>query len=235
MDWARRRIDEFEAEVDGFLATKPYHVSKHAQPRCEPYYAWFTEYRFRVTAEVPITVRLRAGDAIHALRASVDNLVWGVGQVFGAKDSLTLPFRDNATEFAKVARGVQLDRLPVPLQDWIENQQIYRQPNQDRSLLHSLSRLWGRDKHRVPVMTGNSLACVTITDKGNVSEISVDYPPALEDGDKIMHTTNEVDFEPEFTFHVAFKEIGKVAGAFFRDVDNHIRKEVIPTFEPFLV
>jgi hypothetical protein len=179
-----------------------------------------------------MVLRLLAGDAIHNLRACVDNLVWCLGQNCGAKNSLSLVFRDTAESFRDRAEKDKLGRLPCKIQIWMEDQQIYSRRDRERSTLHKLNILWNGDKHRVPALMVNAAPTVIVRRaEGELVKVTVD---GTEDGEAVVTTDGEGDLNPEFEMDVSFPEINERAIRFLRDVHHHIREDVLPRFEPYL-
>ena len=236
LDWAHRRMEQFNAAVDTFLSTNPYFMSADFECKSEPYYVATHRYRFRVRAPaaVPIDLRLAAGELVHSFRSAIDNIIWTIGKKFKASSRLALEFKNGPDHFAKYTTSAKLSKLPLPLQHWIEAQQLYKRKDGQRSILHDLTILWNEDKHRLPMLAGHAVQCVTIGSRGSVEAVSVGYLVPLNDGDEVVTVTNAVDFEPEFAFGVAFTAIAKEAKTFFQDAERHIAEEVIPTFEPYL-
>src|SRR5918996_1941036 len=82
-DWASAGIDRLEELVNSFLATKPCEVVSRMHREGQNARI---NYVLRVHEQPPPTVSFATGDVIHNLRATLDNLVWGVGRIFKARD-----------------------------------------------------------------------------------------------------------------------------------------------------
>jgi len=177
-------------------------------------------------------LRLAAGEAVHSLRASVDNLVWGLGQVCGAKRSLGLSFRDTPEKFAKLARESKLYKLPIEIQTWIEDQQIYRSWDGEPSPLHQLNGFWNDDKHKAPSLLTNTEPKTTIGDKMTGWLFLVEAT-TTESGETIIVTDGPGDLNPTFAVELRFPNTSyKPALEFLREIHEHILTDVLPRFEP---
>ena len=143
LDWARAGIDRLEELVDSFLATKPCEVITRMKKEGEN--ARFS-YVLRIREQPPPAVRFAVADVVHNLRATLDNLVWGIGQVFKADDNLGLEFHDSESTFQDYYLP-KISRLPDPIQDWITSIQPYHQRNYI-VLFHRASRNYSRDPDR---------------------------------------------------------------------------------------
>ncbi len=152
--WALRRISDFNLEANAFIGTGKYAVVEERRPdgkdRIE------VVYTFRAVGSPPANLRFIAGDAIHNLRAVVDNLLWSIGQKYGAGDRLAAVFYKRPDDFRKYAKSQNLDRLPAPILDWFVSEQPYNRPNEKPSVLGRINDLWGADKHRAPLLLGSA-------------------------------------------------------------------------------
>lgn len=234
LDWAMRHVAAFERSVDEFLQYQPFAVV--------PRVVWHRgnertiNWVFRSTAEPPMAMRFLAGDAVHGLRATVDNLLWSVGQRFGASKGLSLRFADTAEEFAKHSKNVRLARLPKAVADWYEAQLIYNLPLPRNKLLR-LNRVWNGDKHRVPVLVGSAVLGMGLHGGGMVPQVFMNGGPE-QPGETVaagVWTVREGRIaQPAFEVDIGFGEGISNARRFLRDVHAHIRDEVIPLFRQAL-
>ena len=147
LDWASAGIDRLEVLVDSFLATKPCEVI--ANMKRERDNARIS-YVLRIYSQPPPTIRFAVGDVVHNLRATLDNLVWGVGQVFKADDNLGLEFHSSQAKFRDLYLP-KLSKLPDSIRHWITSIQPYHRRNYI-VIPHRLNQLWNRDKHRTPTV-----------------------------------------------------------------------------------
>ena len=205
--WASGRLDYFERDTDIFLSGGPYEVVSRIQPEGDVRSR--IKYSFRVRREAPLLLRFRAADAIHNLRAVVDNLVWGLGQLYGADERLSLEFH-KSSDSRSTKYLSKTKRLPIEIQQWIVNQQPYNRPaGQPPSDLHLLHQLWNRDKHRLPLLMGSAVSGGKI-DAGSstIHELRLIGLGPLEDGDEIaeavIDTKDIAHLNVNFFTNVAF-------------------------------
>lgn len=238
LDWARKRIDEFIAECDAFLAKEPYAIIPEVQTK--------GGNRVRVDLQIQVRVkplrilRFRAGDAIHNLRAVADNLIWAIGQTRGASDRLALQFCKTNDIFVKDYLP-KIECLPVEIRDWILSEQPYCRPN-NWSILNVLNLLWNADKHKAPTLLAAALPSATLIASKDSLYLEIVRSRGLNDGDKIgtaiIPINQKMDFNADFTFDIAFSQKSPAQGAIVKtwlvDAHKHIAEEVIPKFEPFL-
>jgi hypothetical protein len=85
LDWAKYRIDEFITAWEAFLAKEPYKLIPQVKHRGK---LLKVDFQIQVRKLSLRHIRFRVGDAIHNLRAVVDNLVWSLGQSRGASTDL---------------------------------------------------------------------------------------------------------------------------------------------------
>lgn len=244
LGWAARTIQSFHDGVQAFLDTDPFELAAHADSD------WYV-IRFHVRKDIPKSLSFLAADAVHNLRAVVDNLVWGVGQLHGASANLAMEFRDTRTKYDRWFEANKVGKLPVALQKWLLCQQLFSQPGGLRSRLHRLNKLWNADKHRLPMLMGGAMAAGNIASTGNIeARMSGIFSP-LEDGDEVMAFRaidgGDATLCPKFTVDVAFdkntnpqqsdldvlmldRESGS-ARLFLWNTHRYIREEVLPVFE----
>ena len=95
IEHAKRRIDEFEAEVQRFSQTNPYiQVVEKDMNTAEDV------YKIRLTKALPYTLKGIASDAVIALRAALDNAGYSVAVASGSKGkNAHFPFAGGVDEF----------------------------------------------------------------------------------------------------------------------------------------
>jgi hypothetical protein len=242
LDWARHRIDEFIHEADDFLSQrpKPYAVIRKVKREGNiGYISFVMEVKKR-----PIqTLRFRAGDAIHNLRATVDSLVYGLAQTKNTKDGFGLQYYETKAQFLK-SYAPKIQCLPTEIHDWISNEQLHNRSN-GPSMLHILNRMWNADKHRSPALMAGAMASgrVGVKTRGFfIHRFETRGLGGFEDGDKIAWATlpinDVVHLQPDFVLDISFSKKSPANGAvvrtFLMDAYNHILQEVVPKFERFL-
>jgi hypothetical protein len=245
LDWASAGIDRLEILVDSFLATEPCEVVTSVKREGEYAHLY---YVLRVHSQPPPTVRFAIGDVVHNLRATLDNLVWGIGQVFKANNNLGLEFHETRTCFLE-CYAPKICKLPEPIYNWIESIQPYHRRHYIK-LFYTLHHLWNRDKHRTPVVAATAGHTGTLDYSGDRNPLRKMnfYPGGFKDqqqiADALVLWERRDDFKPEFIFLVAFDETGPVGLnivkrpesiiPYLRHVHKYILTQVIPQFEPYL-
>jgi hypothetical protein len=244
LDWAGCGIDRLEILVDRFLATEPCEVLISIERKGKN--AFFS-YILHVRSQPPPAISFAVGDIVHNLRATLDNLVWGVGKVFKVYDDLSLEFRHSKTDFLECYLP-KINILPQPICDWIESVQPYHRRNK-RKYDYVLHRLWNLGKHRTSIVVN----AVAVTSTVGYSGEDLPFNEMTFYGSSSRKEKQQVatalvpwerrgDFKPEFTLFVAFDE-GRPVGlnivgdpqniiSYLRDIQSYIVTEVIPKFEP---
>jgi hypothetical protein len=245
LDWVSAGIDRLEELVDSFLATKPCEVV--TSMKREGKYARFS-YVVRIHQQPPPAIRFAIGDVVHNLRATLDNLVWGIGQVFKADNNLGLEFHDSESSFRDCYLP-KISKLPDPIRDWITSIQPY-QTGHYIVLFHRLHNLWNRDKHRTPTVIGTAGETSTLGYSGDTTplkEMTFYRVSGQKDQQQlasaIVPWERRSEFKPEFTLLVAFDPAGPVGldllrrprcvVDYLRHVQKYILTNVIPKFEPY--
>src|SRR5919106_1090055 len=212
LDWASAGIDRLEELVDSFLATKPCEVVTSMKREGE--YARFS-YALHVHEQPPPAIRFATGDVIHNLRATLDNFVWGLGQVFKANDRLGLEFHRTEATFRNCYLP-KINRLPDSIRDWITSIQPYQRGHYI-VLFYRLHRLWNRDKHRSPTVINTAGITSTLGYSGDIlpfETIEFYHPRSHENEQQlasaIVPWERRGDFKPKVTLLVAFDERGPV-------------------------
>jgi hypothetical protein len=167
LDHACARMNELMLACNQYLQSKPICIEREmfdldALP-C-------VRFRYRVTSVPPQRLGLLAGEVIHQLRATLDNLVWALGQVYPSSntkaknDRLAFPVAGDEKTFEKVLTEphyVGIRDFPLAAQSAIVEAQSFKRildgPN-----LEVLHRLWNADKHKVP--------SVFLTHSGGISQ-----------------------------------------------------------------
>ena len=247
LDWASAGIDRLEVLVDAFLATKPSEVIASVKRKGESAHI---SYVLHIYSQPPPEIRFAVGDVVHNLRASLDNLVWGVGQVCKADNNLGLEFHDSESSFRDCYLP-KISKLPDPIQDWITSIQPYHR-RKHMPMLHRLHNLWNRDKHRSPNVISTAGETGTLGYSGEsmpFESMTWERVGGQKDQQKIATAIipweRRSEFEPEFIFLVAFDETGivgldKIVGRsesvvdYLRHIQKYIFAEVVPKFEPYL-
>ncbi|MCH8745606.1 MAG: hypothetical protein IIB31_08165 [Chloroflexi bacterium] len=206
-------------------------------------------YVLRIHEQPPTAIRFAVGDVVHNLRSTLDNLVWGVGQVFKARNNFGLEFHDCESTFRDLYLP-QISKLPNPIRDWITSIQPYQRGHYI-VLFHRLHNLWNRDKHRSPTVISIAGATSTLGYSGDTTplrEMTFPWGSGQKDQQQIASAIvpweRRREFKPEFSLLVAFDEAGSVGQnilgrpesvvEYLRHIQKYILTNVIPKFEPYL-
>ena len=246
LDWASAGIDRLEALVDSFIATEPCEVITSVKRTGQT--ARIT-YVLRIHRQPPPTIRFAVGDVVHNLRASLDNLIWGVGQVFKTDNNLGLEFHDRESSFRDCYLP-KICKLPDPIRDWITSIQPYH-TRKHMPMLHRLHNLWNKDKHRTPTVVNTAGTTGMLGYSGDrmpIDRMTWERVSGQKDQQKIATAIipweRRNEFQPEFNVLVAFDEAGivglnKIVGDsesvvdYLRHIQKYILTQVVPKFEPY--
>ncbi len=156
LDHACYRQNELMYECGRYLAAKPFHVERESFVNHDGMPS--VRFRYRVTVLPPSSLGLLAGEVVHQLRATLDNLAWALGRVYPSpnrkakNEKLAFPVAESEKKYQdKLNEPAYLGirDFPNEAQSALLDAQSFR-----RSLhgpdLWVLHRLWNADKHRVP-------------------------------------------------------------------------------------
>jgi hypothetical protein len=149
------RMNELMLTCSQYLESEPIHIEREMFDLDD---LPCVRFRFRVSALPPRRLGLLAGEVIHQLRATLDNLVWALGQVHPSPNTkakngkLAFPVAATQQTFEKMLAepnymGI-LD-FPAAAQSAIADAQSFKRVL-DGPNLEVLHRLWNVDKHKVP-------------------------------------------------------------------------------------
>jgi len=159
---AIKHLNEFIHEADAFLATNPFGI------RVENYEdngAKCVRFCYDVYHNPPKALGVIAGDCIHNLRSTLDNIIWSLGKIYLSTDpkarpeKLYFPVFNTEEEYKKNINKkpdlIAIKQFPQSAQDLIERLQPYNGtlPAHRISVLHAL---WNADKHRSPNIVGGA-------------------------------------------------------------------------------
>lgn len=128
---AWEHIQEFKTLCDAFLATKPYSVVTEVEPHSNFKHLRFV---FKVREQPPIPMRVVVGEGVYQLRAALDNLVWGLGQLNGepARSDLAFELWDTERSADPKVRSFEACYLPKLKRLPREGQDLHRRHICDR-------------------------------------------------------------------------------------------------------
>jgi hypothetical protein len=245
-DWARKCIDNFVQHMDTFLQERPYEAKKHVKDtgKCE----FEITFVMKVQREVPCAVRFACGDAIHNLRALIDNLVWALAKTMRLTNkhgNLSLRFYERRDEFVKEYLP-KIESFPSTIREWIEYEQPYSRP-QEFHILHCINMLWNEDKHRTPVLMASASHGMDMQGQLPWNRFYAKTMQAnagiVRDGETMVIMTvptrrDVYSCNPKFMFDLAFARNNPAhhipARTFLKNAHRYILDEVLPKFDPFL-
>jgi hypothetical protein len=246
LDWAWHYIENLKAERTDFLANPLIGTLTETDPQSGD-----DVRRLRISPPIPPRISFIAGDAIHNLRSTLDNLVWHIALRNGQlRPQPSQPYQ--RTQFpicltpsvwkSSQTKEVVKD-LPSGAVTEIEKLQPYQVPTPERHKLWILNRLWNDDKHRAPhvAMAMPSSSAVQIVE-GNLDDLEITYNwRPLNDGDEVVRIHKkpgaQVTYKAVISFEIVFGE-GPASGLALIEalIDLHrfVEKEVLPPLARFL-
>lgn len=245
MNWARVGIDRLKSQIDNFIATKPCEIVPSIERQGD--YAYFS-FTLSIHTQPSPEIRFAVGDVIHNLCATLDNLIWGLGQTLRAPNDVGLEFYGTQANFDQ-KYSTKLSQFPQPVYDWIESIQPYHQTKYIKSL-YALHRLWSLDKHRAPDIVrtaGKPMTSAKMVRPHSAEQITFCRVSHETDGQiittAIVRWDRKDEFEIDFFPIVAFTENGPVGldplknptevVSYLQAVQDHISGSVLPKFKPY--
>jgi hypothetical protein len=213
---AEQHIQDLGRAIGAFLDSKPYGTAAktYQKPRRVVYYVSGVK-------EIPATISLMVGDAIHNLRSALDHLVYQLvlANLETPSRDTSFPIYDSASKY-KAHCQAKIKGISRTAEKLIDAAAPYRGGNDDLWVLHQLNNI---DKHRLLVTVGLGYSTLTLPadevyprlkrlrDRGQLFR-AFDYPQRpvspIKVGD-ILYTDeagDEVNEEIQFAFEVAFDE-----------------------------
>ena len=241
---AWEHIEQLKAETSAFFDTKPYRIVTEEEPQGAQK---LVHYLFRVDRQPPARLRLIMGDAIHNLRAILDNLVWGLGQRCGEPPSSGLKFRLFIDEAEFIQKGLPrlqkafASKAPKAI-DLIRDLQPYqRRDDPTGHLLWILNRLSNQEKHDVPLVVAAVHNLHVVVPSRRIPGAGHIIPSPIQDGAELIgmsfpKNNPPPNIEPKVTASIAFDKQGDARGAFadqfLIEANGFIRDNVVAKFEP---
>jgi hypothetical protein len=87
LNWATRRCNELEADVEDFRRTRPYKIGHRQDDTSEE-----VTFVVEVVPELPVSLQLLLGDVIHNLRSTLDHLAGALVSAAGGTPDTTTSF-----------------------------------------------------------------------------------------------------------------------------------------------
>jgi hypothetical protein len=243
IEWAEQRLNELWAAIDAYLARDPVDVQvEDAGPG---------NYLFRghVRQEPPDELSLLAGDFVHNLRASLDNLIWEVAGATTTRPNFLAFLISKTQKDFDDRQGRVLAGVDPAIVSAIRGCQPFVLPDQgglrggDR--LGLMDDFWNDDKHRAPT----TIPGLYYTGSATVWT-SDEPPPAIKPvtnlpfsdgavlarldgwlGPRPYVETASLSYEPRFLasrapHHAVFRYA-------FRYMVDMVRGEILPRFAAF--
>ena len=248
LDWAAVGTSQLEEQIDSFLATNPCEVIPTVTRTGSNAHI---SYILHVHRRPPATIRFAAGDVVNNLLATLNNLVWGVGQVqcIKANQRPDLKFYLSESTFRKRYLS-EISRLPDPIREWITSLQPY-QTRKHMPMLYRLHRLWGEDKHCAPMVVSTTGEPGMLAYTGPRTPLRrmvfhrvSGHMSQQEIATAIIPWERRSEFQPEFNPLVAFDVDGiigrNIANSpenvvdYLQHLQQYILTKVVPLFEPYV-
>lgn len=177
----------FSQEVERFLRSDPFGAATETY---EDNGRQCLRFVFKVRQLPPKTLGVITGDCIHNLRATLDNIVWGLGQIYPSADTsakndkLSFPVCTTRADYIKRLKEPAwkgINSFPGSAQALIESLQPFN-PSREAHLLSVLHGLWNLDKHRSPNFMGMAAAGVSISGYNLQQPAGLSAGLMIEDG-----------------------------------------------------
>lgn len=237
---ARQNITNFDRISRNFFDPSPYEVITKRESRSQD--DWL-EIHIKVTKYTPKSLGFIFAECIHNLRSVVDNVIWQLGQIHGAPDTISFPVTTHPNDFTSRLNDKvnTLSLLPTDALKLVKDLQPYNRGNPEDHPLWILNRLWNYDKHRSPVVVA-TISNDTVLDlqRGGVGHWSGPMP--LDRDFYLMGTSipkqAEVDPKLNLAHEIVLEVGGEVAGrmnasVLLLELHNFVRDEIVDKFEPF--
>lgn len=235
--WAGKQIEQIDVDIRAFLKDGPmYEIA--VQPQSDGRTYIYTVERGR---PLPEDLRFRVGDAMHNLRATLDNIAYGLVSTYRKPIwNTAFPVCRNASQF-KIKALPKFAGIDQGAIDIIESFQPYKDRNGD--WLKVLDGRWNRDKHRAPMLVGLIPSRFSMLENdGDIADYVIYVDKGLKDGMAVSHVVYKSDQhtrrEPHLTFEIAIEERG--TPTLWRGIPNAlqachylVRDEVLKRLRPY--
>jgi hypothetical protein len=253
---AVKHIGDLEAAVLAFLYGHPYEISLDYNDQTGQY-----EWSLVKAAEIPTSIPIIAGDAIHNLRSVLDHLVWQLILTQGQKPRpgvTGFPITETLEEYRTPKIRRKIEGVGPIAEATIDALQPYKGGNDALWRLHCLNNI---DKHRLILSAASAMSHHHLlpSQKLEITEMFYgSYPDAsappdlsgvfikpraaafpLEVGKKFF-TLPRSEMEKDFTFklNVAFNEPGIVQGETIVETVKQLSGlviQIVDTLTPLLL
>lgn len=240
---AVKHLNEFMQEADRFLATSPFgtYTEKYTDNGME-----CLKLYYRVYQEPPKILGIIAGDCIHNLRATLDNMIWSLGKIYpttnpkAKPDKLAFPIcktKEKYLEKINTRDFMAIQDFPQAAQDLIERLQPYH-TTWSAYIISILHELWNADKHKTPELMAGAGGGVTQT--YNLQQpASLSAGMYIRDGQQFGYGTIPETGIPQdakvelLNIDLLFQENGPASGQTARWLLSHFIKVVHETICEF--
>jgi hypothetical protein len=190
-------IQAFKAERQAFVDAHPYRVWQETESHTGHQVVYVEE-----TAELPPELAFHAGDCIHNLRATLDNLVYEMPNRDPDRSAFVIldhppvdhhgqpiPFEQKAGPRLKGINSMAIAAMES-LQPYQATQPSYGSPTAIGIQLRTLEQLWNRDKHRAPSLVASFVAMTMLDDPGPGWHAT--FRPAPQGGGLPFHLPTDI-------------------------------------------
>lgn len=252
LERAAEHIHEFSAEADAYLRTNPFGSTAEY---FEEGGIKFVKLLFKVHSEPPKRLGIIAGDCIHNLRATLDNIAWSLGKAFPPTDPKAKPDMlafpvcstiDNFNETLRRPNYRSIGAFPVEAQNLIRQLQPIWTGNSlpaPAFYLKILNDLWSMDKHRSPDLMGGTNHEVALHGYNLQQPARLAAGMAVLDGREFargaippagISSNARVDLSVDVAFHIGGPAKGQNARHLLSTFYHLVRDDVLAKLAPVL-
>ena len=248
LDRAVEHIDQFGIETEAFFKGTPFGIEPQFYSDGE---RDCVSYHFRISQDIPQRLGIIAGECVHNLRAILDNIIWGLGEIYPpVHDKVSFPLADSPSKYKTMLeypkfKGIK--NFPPAAQTLIENLQPYNggyAATPQKHFLSILDSIWNADKHRTPALMLAIVGAVDINGSlGIPGSVSAGPGIAVKNGavfarGAVPDDGPKPDQYPKVSVHIAL-EVGQTPSVLAANyllgcLHDFIRDEVVAKFEPIV-
>jgi hypothetical protein len=206
IDRAKQHIGNLDAERVAFLGTNPYRGVPKFDAKSNR-----TEYILESLPEIPSSIPLILGDAIHSLRTALDYLACELVRSAGVDPGqVYFPISETDKKYASESGG-KTKGMPQAAKDEIDKMRPYKGGNTGLWAIHKLDII---DKHRLLPTIAMRVGHWTMTLSAEPTEFALAVAPVLEAGQTIGFISGNAvtNKEMNVTADIAFGEPDVIKG-----------------------
>jgi len=198
---AKTQISELDHAIKSFFESASYEIVSNCDSETDE-----EVWRFQLSRKLPNDLSVRAGEILHNLRSSLDQMLAEIVRRISQRSEARVEF-PFGTDFGKFEVALRKqDKLPADAAKMIRELQPYEGGDSLLWLLHLTNRL---DKHRM------GLVPINLRTTGKVSYLSVWYGTALVIGSRSgQHLENKHRFSD--ADYVRLAGLGRAWGCMVR-------------------